>query len=77
MTTARYPGYDVLEKWSSADFDHATREVVRRRVAEVPQLQFFTAEEMVHVALALLVPKTILAMVTGYASEPVPKEAIE
>ncbi len=32
---------------------------------------------MVHVALALLVPKTILAMVTGYASEPVPKEAIE
>lgn len=30
---------------------------------------------LVHVALALVVPKTILAMVTGYASEPVPKEA--
>ncbi len=32
---------------------------------------------LVHVVLALVVPKTILAMVTGYASEPVPKEAIE
>lgn len=45
MTNPRYPGYDVLEKWSSADFDDATREVVRRRVVEVSQLQFFTAEE--------------------------------
>lgn len=43
--TPRYPGFDVLDKWSSADFDDATREVVRRRVEEVPPLRFFTAEE--------------------------------
>lgn len=41
----RYPGFDVLAKWSSADFDDPTREVVRRRVEEVPPLRFFTAEE--------------------------------
>jgi len=46
VTIARYPGYDVLKKWSSADFDDATREVVRRRVAEVPELQFFSSEEV-------------------------------
>lgn len=43
--TSRYPGFDVLDKWSSADFDDPTREVVRRRVEEVPPLDFFTATE--------------------------------
>ncbi len=43
--TPRYPGFDVLDKWSSADFDDPTREVVRRRVEEVPPLGFFTAME--------------------------------
>lgn len=42
---SRYPGYDVLDKWSSPDWDDQTREVVRRRVEEVPPIRFFTADE--------------------------------
>jgi hypothetical protein len=42
---ARYPGYNVLDKWSSPDWDDQTREVVRRRLEEVPEIRFFTDEE--------------------------------
>jgi hypothetical protein len=42
---SRYVGYDVLAKWSSPDWDDQTREVVRRRIEEVPPLRFFTAIE--------------------------------
>ena len=41
----RYHGYDVLDKWSSPDWDDQTREVVRRRLEEVPEIRFFTREE--------------------------------
>jgi hypothetical protein len=41
----RYPGYNVLDKWSSPDWDDQTREVVRRRLEEVPEIRFFTEEE--------------------------------
>jgi hypothetical protein len=41
----RYPGYDVLAKWSSPDWDARTREVVGRRLAEVPPIRFLTAGE--------------------------------
>jgi hypothetical protein len=41
-----YEGYDVLEKWSSPDWDEATREVVRRRLEAIPPLRFFTADEV-------------------------------
>ncbi|HEX3616488.1 MAG TPA: gluconate 2-dehydrogenase subunit 3 family protein [Solirubrobacteraceae bacterium] len=39
----RYPDYDVL---TSADrWDHATRRVVLERVADVPEIRFFNAED--------------------------------
>jgi len=41
----RYPDYDVLDKWSSPDWDDQTREVVRKRLEEVPEIRFFTEAE--------------------------------
>lgn len=41
----RYPNYNVLDKWSSPDWDDQTREVVRQRVEEIPQIRFFSDEE--------------------------------
>jgi hypothetical protein len=41
----RYPNYNVLDKWSSPDWDDQTREVVRRRLEEIPGIRFFTDEE--------------------------------
>jgi hypothetical protein len=41
----RYPNYNVLDKWSSHDWDDQTREVVRKRLEEIPPIQFFTHEE--------------------------------
>jgi hypothetical protein len=41
----RYPGYNVLDKWSSPDWDDQTREVVRQRLEEIPPIRFFTDEE--------------------------------
>ena len=42
---SRYTNYNVLDKWSSPDWDDQTREVVRQRLEEIPPLRFFTAEE--------------------------------
>jgi hypothetical protein len=44
-TGTRYPNYNVLDKWSSPDFDDQTREVVRKRLEEIPPVRFFTAHE--------------------------------
>ena len=41
----RYPAYNVLDKWSSPDWDDQTREVVRRRLEEVPEIRFFNEAE--------------------------------
>lgn len=41
----RYPGYNVLDKWSSPDWDDQTREAVRKRLEEIPPVRFFTEEE--------------------------------
>jgi hypothetical protein len=41
----RYPGYDVLDKWSSPGWDAQTRGVVRHRLAEVPPVRFLTGVE--------------------------------
>ena len=43
--TDRRRRFDVLDKWASPDFDDHTREVVRRRLEEVPAIRFFTAAE--------------------------------
>jgi hypothetical protein len=40
-----YPDYNVLDKWSSPDWDDQTREVVRQRLEEIPPIRFFTNEE--------------------------------
>lgn len=41
----RYPNYNVLDKWSSPDWDDQTRRVVRRRLEEIPPVRFFTERE--------------------------------
>jgi Gluconate 2-dehydrogenase subunit 3 len=41
----RYPGFNVLDKWSSPDWDEQTREVVRRRLEKTPPVRFFTEAE--------------------------------
>src|SRR5688572_8575285 len=41
----RYPDYNVLDKWSSLDWDDQTREVVRQRLEAIPPIRFFTDEE--------------------------------
>jgi hypothetical protein len=42
---SRYPDYNVLDKWSSPDWDDQTREVVQKRLEEIPRIRFFTDEE--------------------------------
>ena len=49
---SRYPGYNVLDKWSSPDWDDQTRDVVRRRLEQVPPVRFFTADEAALIAAA-------------------------
>jgi hypothetical protein len=45
LFSTRYPDYNVLDKWSSPDWDDHTREVVRKRLEEIPPIRFFTDEE--------------------------------
>lgn len=40
---SRYPGYDVLAK--SMDWDEPTREVIEKRVHDVPRIRFFARHE--------------------------------
>ena len=42
-----YPRHNVLDKWSSPDWDDQTREVVRKRLEEVPEIRFFNDEVLV------------------------------
>ena len=46
----RYPHYNVLDNWSSPDWDDQTREAVRRRLEEIPPLRFFTEQEALTLA---------------------------
>ncbi|MCA1607346.1 MAG: gluconate 2-dehydrogenase subunit 3 family protein [Acidobacteria bacterium] len=43
---SRYPGYNVLDKWSSPDWDDQTRAVVRQRLEDVPPIRFFSEQEV-------------------------------
>ena len=43
--TARYPGYDVLDKWDTVSFDTLTRGVIRQRLSSTPERGFFTEAE--------------------------------
>lgn len=42
---APYPSYDVLDKWDSPSFNDQTREVIARRLDDVPPRRFFDATE--------------------------------
>lgn len=55
----RYPGYDVLAKWSSPSFDDATRDVLRARLEEVPHRRFLSTEEwrLLDAVVARLIPQ--------------------
>jgi hypothetical protein len=41
----RYPGYDVLDKWNSVSWDDTTRDVVHKRLTQVPERRFFNEDE--------------------------------
>jgi Gluconate 2-dehydrogenase subunit 3 len=59
--TSRYPGYDVLSKWSGPSWNEKTRQVIARRLSLRPEPRFFTADEF--------------AMVTAIAARIVPQPA--
>lgn len=40
-----YAGYDVLAKWNSLSWDEVTREVIRRRLVDIPERRFFSETE--------------------------------
>jgi hypothetical protein len=42
----RYPHWDVLSKWPTPDWDDPTRQVVRRRVEDVPPIQFLDSDQV-------------------------------
>lgn len=46
----RYPGYDVLAKWSGPSWNDKTREVITRRLSIAPEPRFFTRDEYETVA---------------------------
>jgi len=54
-----YPGYDVLDKWDSPSWNEQTRETVRRRLEEVPQRRFLTAQQwtLLEAIVARLMPQ--------------------
>ena len=58
---SRYPGYDVLAKWSSPSWNEKTRQVITRRLAIAPEPRFFTAEEFetVSAMAACIVPQPV------------------
>lgn len=42
---APYADYDVLAKWNTTSWDAQTREVIRKRLVEIPERRFFTEAE--------------------------------
>lgn len=40
-----YPGYDVLDKWNTPSWNDQTRQVVEKRLSEVPERMFLTEAE--------------------------------
>jgi hypothetical protein len=54
-----YPDYDVLDKWDTPSWNAQTREIVRRRLDEVPERRFLTEEEwaLLEAVVARLMPQ--------------------
>ncbi len=65
----RYPKYNVLDKWSSPDWDDQTREVIRKRLEEIPAIRFFTEAE---VNILAAVAECIIPQTDRTESEKVP-----
>lgn len=42
---ARYPGYNVLDKWDTVSFNDKDRSVLEKRLRQVPPRRFFTEDE--------------------------------
>jgi hypothetical protein len=57
----RYPGYDVLTKWSGPSWNEKTREVITWRLSIAPEPKFFSAEEFATVTAiaARIVPQPV------------------
>jgi len=54
-----YASYDVLDKWDTPSWNEQTREVVRRRLEQVPERRFLTPEHwaLLEAIAARLVPQ--------------------
>ena len=54
-----YAGYDVLNKWDSPSWDEQTRDVIERRLRDVPQRRFFSETEwqLLEAVCARLLPQ--------------------
>ncbi|CAN5276467.1 gluconate 2-dehydrogenase subunit 3 family protein [soil metagenome] len=54
-----YPGYDVLAKWDSPSWNEQTREVVARRLREVPERRFLSEDlyAVLEAVVARLLPQ--------------------
>lgn len=59
--SSRYPGYNVLAKWSGPSWNEKTRQVIARRLSIAPEPRFFTAEEFrtVTAIAARIVPQPV------------------
>jgi hypothetical protein len=56
----RFPGYDVLEKWDSPSWNEQTRNVIRDRLENVPERNFFSEQEWntLHAICQRLIPQS-------------------
>lgn len=56
---SRYPSYDVLDKWGTPSWNEQTRQVVRRRLGEVPERRFLSPEQwtLLEAIAARLIPQ--------------------
>jgi hypothetical protein len=54
-----YPTYDVLDKWDSPSWNDQTRKAVRKRLEDVPQRRFLTADQwsLLEAIVARLIPQ--------------------
>ena len=63
---SRYPGYDVLAKWSGPSWNDKTRQVIARRLSIAHEPRFFTADEF----------KTVSAIAARIVPQPVTRPPI-
>jgi hypothetical protein len=50
MMRPRFPGYDVLDKRNTPSWNEQTRQVIDKRLSEIPPRRFFTPEEWARLA---------------------------